>query len=1166
MKRAIVATALASMVSLFALGGAAGAASVACPSRLGGLQLDSPSSGRLSTAGQIVQNPAGAPGNMLAGCMYLTTGFDPLRGLSGGDGPSVGVGWREQPGNDAQSVLECPGAQPPGDPLTFVFSTSRRAFAYYSADGHPELATQLRSLATALLAQVEPQALACAATATRTATATPLPSATARVTQGAIDIRLTGAVTAHLTQLIEAPRCQTSVQAEDSRYLRFRAVLDGTVYALEITSNFGRRLIAGSGTAAAGAAVNLVVGDRTWYSGQAGPSSAGTVTLERDLSGSLEVKLGREAIAGRDLVGVEGTFSCGGVVVPPAGRVAATSGTEPNDGGGLDIPALFSALGIDPSSLGLDPDTVKAILDAADDAGNALPPALIAIITAVIAGGAGPGAGGMAAGITRVISDEDERRGGPGDETATVPMPIRAPGSTLIDPDTDKPFTAWDPGKFAADSTGRVGQPGDLWWDGDGGHWYPRERVELELGRMHAATIQRRDEIADHQEAVQEMEGRAEQHHATERADEDFQRAQQDAARRALELINQSAIKHGDAYDDIYQATLDRAYRPDGSIDAGYVRGLRDVLRDRLVGDIVAPPETLRQGDLFTDFVDHSMADALRNPLIRGGLAVFTLGTSEIPIQVGQIVLQRLEILPETANARPEGLTRVALGVVSGGKSEMGFAVRDAHDAMRDAEADAAEHGRPYGYTDALRAGYSNLSHQVVPRNLYDLYRRASDPTKPMPTTSEIVVAAGTDVLNTAGLRSMGHEAVDLGAQARQAYRNWRNPLPVINADPRDLTLRPADPTTLPGLGENAPARWGRPPEGDGWRVGGKPLRPDQPLPETAGPAHRLAPEQREELRGQLDPASPPIGLKGMKPGAEIGARDAGIAPSTLRRHEEFLDTHPGVEAGFRPTSDLSQQRAAQGDLFKPPDLHVKTGNSIDEVLGMPSTFKARAVLFKPIPEDEMRQALVGRSPGEIVAIQDRWRQRMAEWNDLNGSMREKVQSGRFSIDPTGFNNGGGAIVLGRPSAGQPRTYFTGDNDLMFLRYRDPATGQIAQMPDGWDQDYLAHMKGHGVEHLDENSWRWARDGSPTDVNNMNIHRAINESYQPPSAPDPSRSLVEEMRDRSGNPVAVVTPGKIRAEYASPDDVIATPVEPRGAGAGIESWRRERLRRPLGGA
>lgn len=1098
MMRVIAAT-LVALSSLVLFGGVASAEDLQCPAAIGSLRLASDPN-RLSVSGRVVQNPNGAPGLMMAGCSYVTSGFDPIRGLGGIDtAPAVQVQWREKAGTDDASAYECGQFTPPG--MNVVFSPKgKRAFAVWDARDHPEVAAQLRALALSLVTQVESRALACGATATAT------PGATTRATGGAIDITFSGALTGRLTELAAPAQCAPDTTFGTGLYgLIFKARLGNQVYELQLLGPKGtstpQKFVANAQQIRVGGPSVNVLGPGASTSGAPIPgtqwssstSGGGSFTIADDLSGSLDVPLGptANAPAGSPALRVSGTFKCTGtvVVLPPPGGGGGNSGDSGGSAGDVDLVATLVAAGFDP-------ETATLIAEAVDEVGLPLSSALVAVLGALIASGAATGAA-TAAGTLAATG---------------------AAASGILDPYTGQRLTAWQPGKYGAGSDGRAGSAGDVWFQG---RWVKPDFARDEIAASLAADRQRDAESAAFAAGTAAMVEQWAIDKGLEARQEEWLASRRREAQIALGNITDIAIRRGLAYDDVYDR-LDRAYDDRGRIDPNYVENLRSIMRARLARDAAAPDESLRRpGQAFEEFVSQTASDVAHNPIINAGLGILTGGAGTAAIMA--------------FHAANVGL--------------------QAYDAMSAAADQAAREGRDLGYTDAMRAAGREISRNYLPRETYDLWQRANDPNKPEPTTWEIISAVGSDAMTVAGMGRSAHETYE----AFQAGRvPPQQPLRVIRADPMDLTLRIPEPP-------RGRATW-RVPEADPPRLPRDlPVRsaPATPTDHAAPGTHRLAPDARALERADAGQAPRP--LRNIEEGTVLTRRDVGLTQAALERERQFAREHPGFEVGYRPTSEGARLRVAvDGDAFKPPDLHAKTINPTDTLIGAPSEHLNRAAIFEPISEEQLRGVLVGKSPEQIVEIQSRWRQRMNEFNDLRPTFNEKIENGRFSLDHTGFAGGagkGGVVLDGAALRGGERVHFTGDNDILFYRYRDPATGALARPPQAWIDEHQQAMRPYGVQHPDQFSFAWPRDGSAIDKSNMDIHRTIIGAHAPPSAVDASLSRVEAARVGDGNPIAVLDSrtSTIRAEYVHESGGIAPLTAPEPVAPRLEEWRARQL-------
>ncbi len=1092
----------------------AAAATPVCPQTMGTFQLV-PGSGAVTAAG--------AAGSFKVTCAYAQPekSFDPLQGLAGGrlaTGPILAAYWREKPGSDANSVLECRGGgfDPPSGLFTgskILGSGTRRAFVVETplSTGGQAYQTNLSDLlanadaqkkvSAQLLAAAESVGISCT---TAPATPTPSPTLVAAKGTGEFDMTASGTLNGRFGPPTSFTCGSHPIGNDLWQRVDVDTTLDGTKYHFVVdTPTIGVTTYPRTyKEAPAQVSITSAQGAKVLFWEADAANVPGKLTLNGDLSGSVDLTI---AASGADTpkgqaIRLVGSWRCGTVAARPSptlGVVGGIGGGDEDSGGGeLDLSGLERSL----VEAGFDPDQARDLVAGIEDNATPLTNAIITLITAftlggtILAGGVPVGAG-TSGGVAG-------RLGG---------------ASDVWDPYERRRLVVWEPGKYGAGADGRAGEAGDVWF---GGSWVKPDRARREIQASLDADKRRERESEEFARGTAEERERWFGARDRERAEAEADRQKQEQARIALRNVTDITIARGLKYDDIYDR-LDHAYQPDGRIDAAYVDKLRGILRDRLGRDRIAPDEELRKGPDYLQATKDTFTQAMDNQLIRMGTNFLTAGGSQVLFSA----------------------------------YDYGKLAASTYDAMQRSYDEAADNGRSWGYTDAIRAGVKHNVVSRLPHQTYDLYERQLDPTKPAATTGEIFRAIGSDVFDAWGTAKGLQQQY---AQFREGLRPPRGPLPLIKSDGRDLTLKPPDPTTLPGLHGNAPARWHLPEAAPDPRPGAATVPPTA-APSAAGRADTLPGHLRHEALVVRD--APPK-LRGLPEGSPIAAHDLGMSATAGRLNRQFVNDHPGLEIGYRGTGQGALRRLAQGDAYKPADDHAKTVNPIDVELGAPAQHLDRSAWFKPIPEQDMQKLLVGRSPEEIVAIQERWRQRMREYHDLAPEMGQKIANGRFALDRAGFAPGtaGGVIVHG-PTAGTDHpTYFTGDNDILFYRYRDPATGQYAPVPRAWIDEHQQLMRPYGVQHEDQYSFRWARDGSAHDLNNRDIQYAIIKGHQPAAPVTPEMSRIDAARAGGGNPVGVFRANDVvRAEYAHPGDAIATPPEAPVA-RGLESWRKDQLR------
>jgi hypothetical protein len=192
---------------------------------------------------------------------------------------------------------------------------------------------------------------------------------------------------------------------------------------------------------------------------------------------------------------------------------------------------------------------------------------------------------------------------------------------------------------------------------------------------------------------VRQLQGEADQ----ERADN----AAHDAAWQALNNIENIAENRGDM--DLWQRAQERAIRPDGSIDVNYVNQLRTTLRNRIGRDIALPDEP--PTNWIAEGLQNTWDDFRHNPLVR-----------------------------------------IGAGVLTGGASEVAYQAQGAWEAMQRSFNEAADAGRAWDLTDALRAGYGQFAQENLPLNTWDALHN------PNATWGDVVLGAGMDVFTGMGL------------------------------------------------------------------------------------------------------------------------------------------------------------------------------------------------------------------------------------------------------------------------------------------------------------------------------------------------------------------------------------------------------------------------------
>ncbi len=279
--------------------------------------------------------------------------------------------------------------------------------------------------------------------------------------------------------------------------------------------------------------------------------------------------------------------------------------------------------------------------------------------------------------------------------------PASGPGP-IMDPWTGKPLTVWEPGRYGPGADGNPGRPGQVWF---GGNWvdpdYARDFIRDSL-----AADQRRE--AESQQFWEESQQLSEQAMRNRRRTLEAEAAEEQRQRNLRsQLDNIRGIADRQGFDDIWdRAVGSGGIRPDGTIDPDYVERLRNTLRGRLGREMNEPPDPGYRSP-FDDFVD---------------------------------------------GVRHSTIARIAAGIASGGTSEIFFQSQAAWEAMQRSFNDAANRGRDWGFTDAVRAGFGQLIRENLPVNTLEVLRG-----DPKDITLENLLASGaSDIFSAWGTYQTG--------------------------------------------------------------------------------------------------------------------------------------------------------------------------------------------------------------------------------------------------------------------------------------------------------------------------------------------------------------------------------------------------------------------------
>lgn len=474
----------------------------------------------------------------------------------------------------------------------------------------------------------------------------------------------------------------------------------------------------------------------------------------------------------------------------------------------------------------------------------------------------------------------------------------REPDLKIQNPWTGKPLTVWEPGRFGPGENGNPGEPGMVWW---GGNWIDpeeaRERINESLAADHRREAESEAFAQESQQRSEEwMRNRVQQlqqEAERERQDAERERQAQEDARKALRNIEDIADRHG--YDDIWNRAQEKAFRPDGSLDADYLNRLRDTLRNRLGRDQAFPNEP--QQNWIAEGLSNTWNDARHNPLIR-----------------------------------------IGSGVLTGGASEVFFQSQGAWEAMQQSFNQAADRGRAWDMTDAVRSGYGQFLRGNLPLNTINALR------DPKATWGEVAMGAGLDAFTGLGLRNTINN-VRGSMSAFQAGESWRNVV-TQGGGPRN-PFRPTstDGGAAPGMlsgGEARSAVDAAVREGKGG-VGFKPLSTlSPPLPSNWPSNARLASLRRDGSMIWGTRESPPLNSGGTPIQWNPDACGIRVAQGMMR------DANRGKGFVNLPENQ-AMQKAIERGWFTPakPGREVFAGQNTQELRGMLQRLGARTTMLQ---------------------------------------------------------------------------------------------------------------------------------------------------------------------------------------------------------------------------
>jgi hypothetical protein len=184
-------------------------------------------------------------------------------------------------------------------------------------------------------------------------------------------------------------------------------------------------------------------------------------------------------------------------------------------------------------------------------------------------------------------------------------------------------------------------------------------------------------------------------------------------------------------------------------------------------------------------------------------------------------------------------------------------------------------------------------------------------------------------------------------------------------------------------------------------------------------------------------------------PAADISEHLAGMPGESQVKIQEITESH-NVLIDTRPGNTMTARRLEEGCLPKGPDIHNKTVNPDDILLGAPANAEGLVGHFKP----ELPANFDSLPHAQQERLVDRFQQRWSEYANNNGSLRGNP---RFEV-----RDG----VVCNAATGKP---YTGDIDVMSIR--DAKTGKLvsAERANQVMSDLVD--AGCGVEHNPQANW-----------------------------------------------------------------------------------------------
>jgi hypothetical protein len=492
----------------------------------------------------------------------------------------------------------------------------------------------------------------------------------------------------------------------------------------------------------------------------------------------------------------------------------------------------------------------------------------------------------------------------------------------LINPDTGKELTVND-GRYPD------GKPGQVWWDG---RWVDPADARESIDKVNEWK-KREDDYNNRkweENKAWSSQGVDDKVKKFQKEEADWRKEQQvdKAATTTLENIKEIAKRHG--FEDIMErAGSANVLDENGKPNEDYINKLRDTLRRQLNIDKALPP-----GSTSTDWFMDGLTET--------GKDLVAVGRS-IPV-------------------------RIAVGIATGGSSEVVYQGIGFGERMADAADKAIKSGKNMDFSDFVREGIYGFADENLPVNTYKNLRDGKTDLWSLGT------GLAGDAFAILNIR-------DTGGNIKRALDD----IPLVRS-PGDL---------LDNLHK-------------GTEMGRK--RAIQEFDASTN-SYKNAPEGIDV---------PPDRVK-----------DFGLSPEQAR-HAQDAARNADANIQVRPAAGEGINLRAEGHPPKPEFIKNKTINDADTYLGARPQDKGMVGSFPPrVPDpDLLANQIKSRNPGLSEAqvankaneIQARAIQRLDEFADQQAKLNKLVDQGKVKID-------NGVVVDMRPGPGQGKG-FTADLDL----------------------------------------------------------------------------------------------------------------------------------------